>query len=130
MAENWYNEEMEEKQTVIETSLTCPFCSAQIDPKDYFCPNCGKKIREKPVGLGFWAMVSLFGLSTLAPPLNLPLTIRYLKSPDEKVRTAGWISLVVSIISFGVLTWLGVVWAQSVNRQMNESLKQYQNLGL
>ena len=115
---------------VVETTLACPFCSKQIDPRDYFCPNCGKKVREKPVSTGFWGLAALFGVSLLAPPFGLGLTMRYVKSADQKAKTMGWISLVLTISTLVIFSWWGIVWAQNVSKRVSESLKQYQNLGL
>lgn len=106
--------------------IPCPFCNVQIDPSAFFCPNCGKKVREKPVGIGWADQTKLYLISIIIPPFNLGLTRRYLKSPDEKTKIIGIISLVLTFASLILITWYSINLINSVNTQVNQTLNQYQ----
>ena len=110
--------------------IPCPFCHTQIDPVAYFCPNCGKKVPEKPISTGLWPQVLLYLLSFFLPPLNLILTIRYLKSPDPKAKQVGLISLGLMTVGIVLAVWIAAGVLKSVNEQVNTQLKQYQNLNI
>ena len=110
--------------------VPCPFCAFQIDPAAYFCPNCGKKVREKPVSTNISSQILLYFLSLFLPPLNLISAIRYLKSPDPKAKKIGIISLILMAVGITLATWYAIGLVRSVNQQVRQQLKQYQNLGL
>lgn len=113
--------------------MLCPFCAKEIDPKAYYCPECGKKVREKPVPLGFWPIVALFALCIFLPPFNIGLTIKYMKSPDPKAKKIGVISLIVMIavlVAVGISTYFVTKYvSDQVNTQVTQELKKYQNYG-
>lgn len=110
--------------------IPCPFCNTQIDATAYFCPNCGKKIREKPISTGLGSQILLYLLSFFLPPLNLILTIRYLKSPDPKAKQVGLISLGLMAVGIVLAVWIAAGVIKNVNQQISAQLKQYQNIGL
>lgn len=110
--------------------IPCPFCNTQIDPAAFFCPNCGKKVREKPISTGLGSQILLYLLSLFLPPLNLILTIRYLKSPDSKAKKIGFASLGLMTVGIILAVWLAAGVTKSVNQQVNQQLKMYQNIGL
>jgi len=114
-----YNKSVEEVKMVL---IECPECKNKIDEKVFYCPICGKKIKEKPVAMDFWHLAWLFGLSALLPPLNLGLTMKYIKSPDTRVKQIGWASLLVMIIAILIGFWIAARWAQKVNNQVNEEM--------
>jgi len=115
------------------TTVDCPFCNNKIDPKVFYCPICGKKVREKPVSTGFWPVVLLFALCLFLPPLNIGLTIRYMKSGDPKAKKIGTISLVVMIvvlIAAGISTYYFTKYiSDQVNTQVTQQLKMIQGTG-
>jgi NADH:ubiquinone oxidoreductase subunit 3 (subunit A) len=113
--------------------VNCPFCAKEIDPKDFYCPECGKKVREKPIATTFWPVFLLFVLCVLLPPFNIGMTLKYIRSPDLKAKKIGWISLVVMaimLIAVGVSTYYMTKYvSDQVNTQITQELKKYQNLG-
>lgn len=109
--------------------VKCPFCNADLDPAAFFCPSCGKKVREKPVSTAFWAQAALYAVSVLLPPFGIGMTIRYLRSPDKIAKRAGWISVVLTSLALVVVFWSTYVMTKSISDQVNQSLKQYQGMG-
>jgi hypothetical protein len=108
-----------------EVKIPCPNCKNPVDKLVFYCPICGKKIREKPVGTGFWPILGLVALSMLLPPLNLPLSIKYIRAAEPKAKQMGWISLVLMAVSLTIMIWWSVRWAQEVNRQVELEMSKY-----
>jgi len=73
----------------------------------------------------FWPVTGLFLFNLFLPPLGLPRTIRYIKSPDPKAKKIGWWALIVMIVSLvGAVLW-GVIWAKNFNNQLNSEMDKY-----
>ena len=104
----------------ITVPMFCKYCSQPITPLDYFCPNCGKKLKDKPVSLGIWALIWLFILSAFLPPLGFGLTLRYIRSEDSTARIVGWISVIVTVVAI----ILAVVWTKSAMDSFSKTLNQ------
>ena len=75
--------------------------------------------------MSFGALLWLFILSTLLPPLGMGLTIKYIKAEGEKAKMIGWISLVVTIIAAVVMVLWSISALNSVNQQINSQMSQY-----
>ncbi len=108
----------------IQTSK-CPSCGQEVDVTAFYCQNCGKKIREKPPGTGVGAQVLVYALSLFLPPLNIPLSFKYLRMQDIKSKRIGWISLVIMAVSLVVITWWTVNTINEVNRQIGLEMGKY-----
>lgn len=105
--------------------MTCRYCSQPITTFDYFCPSCGKKLKEKPISTEFWPLVWLFVLSLFFPPFGLGKTIRYIRSEDEKAKVMGWLSLIVTVVAIIVTIWISKTAMDNVNKQINTQLENY-----
>lgn len=107
----------------IPTILTCRFCNAPISREDFFCPHCGKKLREKPVSTELAPLVWLFVLSALLPPFGFGLTLRYIRSDDDMAKKLGWISLFVTSFALLITLWLSKVIVDSIAQQLNQQMQ-------
>lgn len=91
--------------------LLCPVCHEPVRPEFYFCPNCGKNLKEKPLPTDLNAKISIYLLSIVTPPLCF-LTIKwwhgvkYLKMDDPKAKEIGLVSIVLMVLSTAVTIWL------------------------
>ena len=106
--------------------MVCKYCSLPISREDFFCPHCGKKLKEKPVSLGIWSLLWLLILSTLVPPFGIGLTIRYIRAEDKRARTIGWISLIITIVALVATVWISIGLMDSINQQVNSAMQNYQ----
>jgi hypothetical protein len=97
---------------------------------DFFCPVCGKNIKEKPIATGTLVQIGLYLVSVLLPPLFIGWTIRYLKSKDPTAKQIGMISLGLTIVSLTVAIWLTIAFVKNITKGVNQQLNQYQNSGL
>lgn len=112
------------------TTLTaCPFCGTSIDSLAFFCPTCGKKVREKPPSTGFWSQLLLYFVSLFLPPFGLGLTLRYLRYPTPTSHRVGFVSLALTLIGLAGAVWLSLKLYSDLNAQVNEAMKKYSSMG-
>jgi len=110
--------------------ILCPFCSTPLAPAAFFCPICGKNVKEKPIATGFLIQIGLYLVSVLLPPLFIGWTIKYLKSKDPIAKQVGMISLGLTIISLITAVLLSISLFNTISKGVNLQLNQYQNYGL
>lgn len=91
-------------------SMQCPVCHEPVRSEFYFCPNCGKNLKEKPLPMDLSAQISIYLLSIVTPPLCF-LTIKwwhgvkYLKTNDPKAKKIGVIAIVLMMLSTAFTIW-------------------------
>ncbi len=112
-------------------SIVCPACHQPVQPEFYFCPNCGKLLREKPLSTSLETKAWIYALSIIMPFLAfLAISywpgVKYLRSSDEEVRQIGIIATVLMVLSTILMVWLTIVWVQSA---VQSSLNSIGNLG-
>jgi len=117
-------------EPVPATQIACPFCSSLVDATAFFCPTCGKNIKEKPLSTGVLIQIGLYLVSVLLPPLFIGWTIKYLKSKDPKAKQIGMISLGLIIFALVIAIWLSLIFVKNITQGVNQQLNQYQNYGL
>jgi len=113
----------------MDSQTTCPYCQGSISSADYFCPSCGKKLKEKPLATTFGKQLMIYLISVFLPPLGILPAIKYLRQPDAKSKKIGLVTLVLTIISVIVTTWLTIGLVNSLSKGMSDQLNLYQNLG-
>jgi hypothetical protein len=107
---------------------TCPECKTIISSSDYFCPNCGKKIKDKPLQTTLLKQLSIYFISFFLPPLGVWPGIKYLRQGDEKSKKIGLIAIFLTIISIVIAGWLTTNLINSFNKELNNQLNLYQGL--
>ena len=115
-------------EPLVPTQIICPFCSSPIDSSAFFCPICGKNVKEKTLLTGIWTQIGLYVVSVLLPPLFIGWTIKYLKSTNPKAKQIGMISLVLTITALVVAIWISVAFTKTLTREVNQQLNQYQTV--
>lgn len=98
--------------------LTCPNCHQPINPTDYFCPNCGKKIRTPPPSTTLSSQILLYIKTLLLPPFGLYWGFRYLRQPDQKSKLIGLVVIVITIIETIFLIQYTINTINTVNQQI------------
>lgn len=112
------------------TQLLCPFCSTSLEPTDFFCPQCGKTVHDKPLSTNLGTQIALYAVSIFLPPLFIMWTIKYLKSNNPIAKRIGQISLGLTIISIIVGIFISFTFMNGLMRQVNEQINLYQGIGL
>jgi hypothetical protein len=91
--------------------VSCPVCHEPVRPEFYFCPNCGKNLKEKPLSTSLGAQIKIYLWSILTPPMCF-LTIgswhgvKYLKSNDPKAKKIGMVAIILLALSTVLTVWL------------------------
>lgn len=98
--------------------MKCPKCGQATAPDYFYCPYCGRNLKEKPVGTDTESLIKLMLLSALLAPWGLGTTIKYIRSPDSQARMAGFVSLALTI---GVLVGL-TIWSSFLISKLTEEL--------
>lgn len=98
-------------------SFICPRCHFPVKPEYYFCPNCGVKLTEPPMGTGVVDQLLLYAFSIILPWIAyLAITkwqgIKYLRSADARAKQIGLIALILLIASSVVAFWLTYQWIE------------------
>ena len=112
----------------MELQLTCPNCKKNILPTEYFCPQCGKKLKDKPPVTTLSRQLIVYAISFFLPPFGLWPAIRYLRQQDEKSKKIGLAAIVLTIISILLTIWLTISFINSFNRELNNQLELYQGI--
>src|SRR4030042_6425343 len=113
----------------MELQLTCPRCKKNILPSDYFCPECGGKLKSKPPSTTFLRQLTVYAISFFLPPLGFWPAIRYLRQQDAKSKKIGLVALFLTILSILLTVWLTTSFINSFNRELNNQLKLYRDIG-
>ncbi|HUC01654.1 MAG TPA: zinc ribbon domain-containing protein [Candidatus Paceibacterota bacterium] len=101
----------------VAVSFICPRCHFPVKPEYYFCPNCGVKLTEPPIGVGLLDQLLLYAFSIILPWIAyLAITkwqgIKYLRSADARAKQIGLIALILLVASSVVAFWLTYQWIE------------------
>ena len=110
----------------METPELCPVCHRATQPTDYFCPNCGKALRQAPPSVTPTAQAFLYLGSVFLPPLGLWWGYKYLRQPDQKSKIIALVAAVLTVISLIVTTKLSMDFISNVNKQVDSQMQNFQ----
>lgn len=100
----------------------CNSCHFPILETYYFCPNCGKKIKEPPLSTSLGKQIGVYLLSILLPPFGLFHAIKYLSQPNPKAKIIGMVATILTIGSIiaSILVTIDII--NQLNRVINTQL--------
>lgn len=98
--------------------MLCPQCHQPVSPDAYFCPNCGKSLKEKPLSVSVGTQAWIYIFSLILPIIAFIAIsrwpgIKYMKSEDPTAKQVGIVALVLLLASSAITFWLGAVWLQN-----------------
>ena len=105
--------------------ITCPNCHQSIKSIDYFCANCGKKLRNKPLSTSLSTQVILYIKTLLLPPMGIIWGIRYLRQSDSVSKWVGFIAIVITIIEIIWITQSTISIINFTNQQVSQQMNLY-----
>lgn len=114
----------------MEPTLICHNCQTLYLPEAYFCPNCGKKLRDKPLSTSVAKQIAVYLTSLFLPPFGLIPGIKYLKQEDSKSKMIGVLAISITLISLIVSIMIAVNVASSLNKVVGGQLNPYGGFGL
>ena len=106
---------------------TCKHCKAGVLENFYFCPNCGKKIKEPPFKFSWGKTIAILLESVLIPPFGLIPGIRYFLKDDHKAQVIGMVAIGLTIISMIVGIMFTINLFKGTMKTYND-INQMQNL--
>ena len=109
-----YNKVME------NTSSVCPYCSLPVPFESYFCPNCGKQIRQKMISVSIAKQIGVYLLSFLLPPLGLYPGIKYIRKGDIKTKIVGCVAVILTLISIILTFYLFANFMQQYSKTLDQ----------
>ncbi len=103
-------------------SPTCKYCKNPVAESFYFCPNCGKKLKEPPFKFSWGKTIVILLESILLPPFGIIPGIRYLLKNDNKAMIVGLTAIILTFLSTGIT----IIY--SINF-INKTVSTYNNMG-
>jgi hypothetical protein len=85
--------------------LVCNACNASLQNTFFFCPNCGKKIKDPPVSTTIGKQIGIYLLSVFLPPLGFWPGVKYMLAPDKKAQMIGLVANVLTLVSTIATVW-------------------------
>ena len=113
----------------MELPQTCPKCASAIASANYFCHNCGKQLKDKPLSTSFFKQITIYAVSFLFPPFGLWPADKYLRQSDSKSKKIGLVAILLTAASILLAVWLTANLTTSLNKTLNDQLQFYQNIG-
>lgn len=107
----------------------CKYCKFSVSDNFYFCPNCGKKLKEPPLSTSITKQLGIYTLSIFLPPLGILPGIKYLFQKNNKAKAVGLIAIVLTIISTIITINLTLNFLSNPLGNSSEQLQQLKNLG-
>ena len=106
----------------------CCYCRAPIAEADFFCPNCGKKLKDKPLSTSVAKQILAYLVSALLPPFGLIWAVKYIRQKDEtkRSRNIGIAIVIITVISLALNLWA----AAGLYAYMQKVLNSYSSLDL
>lgn len=105
----------------MEPVLSCPKCKATSDPSYFFCPNCGKKLKEK-LSTTIGKQISIYLASFFVPPSGLWWGVKYLRAQDNVSKRIGIAAIIITLLSLFLSIWYTIVAIHGINQAINTQL--------
>ncbi len=117
----------EQEKSSSQNLLLCPMCHQKVLQEYYFCPNCGKEIRSKPLPTDALSQGATYALSIIIPLTGFIFIskwpgAKYFKSSDPKARRTGAIAWIILLASTIFTIWFAYYLADKAIQSSLSSL--------
>jgi predicted nucleic acid-binding Zn ribbon protein len=106
----------------------CPVCHQPVEEADYFCRNCGRNLRKKPLSTSAGKQILVYLGSIFLFPLGFIWGIRYIREYNRAAKTTGLICLIISVLVLFAVIYVTFMIISGINNQVNQQLQIYQGL--
>ena len=100
----------------------CKFCKASIPTDAFYCPNCGKKLRERPPATDILHQIGLYLFSLLLPPLGLIPALKYIRQDNLNSKIIGIVAIAITVIVSVITIYYTIDLINGLNTQLNSEL--------
>lgn len=104
----------------------CPSCHEQVSSGSFFCPQCGKKLQDKPLSTSIGKQIFIYFVSFFLCPLGLWWAVKYLKQEDIGAKRIGIVSIILTILALVLAFLLTKEVFNIISQSVNLNLNQYQ----
>lgn len=101
---------------------TCPHCHTPVRATDYFCYNCGKNLKPKPLSTSFETLLLYYAGAVILLPMGFIWGMKYLRQESQTAKVHGVILIGLTIIECIVVTVWTVNFVSTVSGQFNSQL--------
>jgi hypothetical protein len=98
---------------------TCRQCQNPITENVYFCPNCGKKIKEPPFKLKWGNVFGILFASILLPPLGIFPGLRYLRYKELSAKILGLSAIILTLLFTFIMFYVFIGFFNNMNKTYN-----------
>ena len=109
----------------MDETLLCPTCHYIIMNEWYFCPNCGKNLKEAPLDVSIGKQILIYLVSFFLAPLGLGWGLKYVKSKDSKIKTIGIVSIVLTVASIILMIIASKSFIDQYAKMLNNIVTSY-----
>lgn len=109
----------------MDETQVCKSCETLSPNTYFFCPNCGKKLKDKPLSTTFTKQIVIYLISFFLPPFGLSQGLKYLRQNDGKEKAIGITIVLLTIASITISVLIVSYFMSSVNKLYNGQLNSY-----
>ena len=103
----------------IPSETICSSCHSIIPSTAYFCPNCGKPVKNKAPATSLSKQIAVYAVSLFLPPFGLLYAWKYSKETDNKSKKIAAAATVLTVISIIITIWTTEIFINSLNQSLN-----------
>lgn len=74
----------------------CKSCQNPVSPTYFFCPYCGRKLRQPPLSTSVGKQIGIYLLAVFFPFFSIIPGIRYIRQSDSISKSVGIVTLLLS----------------------------------
>lgn len=104
-------------------NLVCDFCHTTNPAAFFFCPNCGKVLRQKPLSTSIPKQAWVYFVALFFPPFGIFSGIKYLRQKTTAEKTIGIAAIILTLISLLISAWLLFFSINKIQSAMNEAIQ-------
>ena len=109
----------------MENVSFCSVCKFEIQNSWFFCPNCAKELKEKIPVISVSKQILIYFVSFFLTPLGLVWGLKYVRSTDQKTKTIGIISIVLTVLSIVLMLIASKNFIDQYSKILNNIVPSY-----
>ena len=104
----------------INPEIICPSCKSSVAADAFFCPVCGKQLKDKPPEITLLKQITAYLVSLFLPPLGLWYVWKYYRAGDYASKRIAIICLILTLVSMIFTLWYTVEIVNSINQSIGQ----------
>lgn len=100
----------------------CKSCQNPISPTYFFCPYCGKKLKQPPLSTSVGKQIGVYFLAVFFPFLTVVTGFRYINQSDSKSKAIGIVTLLLTGLSILLNVYFLFVFMDEFKQLLNSPL--------